>query len=99
MLVTTAEPMDTKVTLYGALPPVTVKPQGSHVARFMVTLGVIAKGVEGGEGRHDAICPSTSISKLDSRTKSMYGDELTCHGVQCRSHSTCISACIRHAQH
>ena|ERR1700683_25992 len=97
-LVTTVEPTDAKDTLYGPSPPVTVKPQGSHVARSIVTLGVIARDVEGGVGRHDAYCPPVSIVKLAIRIKTMQDGKLTCHGKQCGVHSTCISVCICHAQ-
>jgi hypothetical protein len=70
ILVTMVEPTDINETLYGALPPVTVNPQGSHVERLAVTLGVIARDVDGAGGRHDVSCPAILMSKLAIRMKS-----------------------------
>jgi hypothetical protein len=64
MLVTMVEPTDIKETLYGALPPVTVNAHGSHVERFEVILGVIARDVDGAGGRHDVSCAAILMSKL-----------------------------------
>jgi hypothetical protein len=83
VLVTMDEPTEATVTLYGAVPPVIVKPQGWHVARSAVTLGLITRDVEGGERRHDESFPSMfeSMFECGIGVKSMRKDELTRHGV------------------